>query len=299
MTGLSGVNLPRVLVVGISGPSSSGKTTLARLLRDVLSPLYLSDTSEVSTAARDRDDRSSPEAGANLDVPHPHRPVFILHQDDFYLPDHLIPVRKDGLQDWDCLESLDLPGLVAALRQIHKTGRPPADLISKEDQNEVGDSGVPQRLVDECREGLRSALLGRKIDLPSIAIIDGFLLFSKVIEPVPALLSMKVFLPCTRDLTIARRARRKGYVTLDGFWEDPPEYVEKVVWPNYAHYHTSLFVDGDVNGDVDQRITDRVDLKVRDSSMMENMSATLKWAVDLLIDKIIHTPESNQNVSQE
>lgn len=55
----------RALLVGISGISSSGKTTLARLLRDIL-----------------------PNA-------------FVLHEDDFFKTGAEIPV-VDGVQDWDC-----------------------------------------------------------------------------------------------------------------------------------------------------------------------------------------------------
>ena len=52
------------IIVGISGPSSSGKTTLARLLLRVFSEVTIS--------------RSDPTTRLN---------TFIIHEDDFYLPD--------------------------------------------------------------------------------------------------------------------------------------------------------------------------------------------------------------------
>lgn len=50
----------------------------------------------------------------------------------------------------------------------------------------------------------------------------------------------------SRARATARREARDGYVTLEGFWADPPGYVDKVVWPNYAASHAWLFEDGDV-----------------------------------------------------
>lgn len=285
-TKLANIDPSRVLVVGISGPSSSGKTTLARLLRDILTPLYCNDTTAHATSQKSPEEKSNSQTEGASDNPNAHKPVFILHQDDFYLHDSKIPVREDGLQDWDCLESLDLPGFVAALNHIHQSGKPPADLVSKEDQNEVGDSGVSETFVNDCREKLRTALSDGGLDLPSIAMIDGFLLFSPIISPVPDLFTLKLFLPCTRNLTVDRRGRRQGYVTLEGFWEDPPGYIEKVVWPNYSKDHAFLFVDGNVEGEVDNAVAEKCGLSVRDRSMMEDMPATLKWAVNVLIDEL-------------
>ncbi len=94
-----------------------------------------------------------------------------------------------------------------------------------------------------------------------ICILDGFLLYP---DPKPhnvdsnpspslphsltSLLQLRLFLRSTLALTRARRAARPGYVTLDGFWADPPGYVEEVVWPNYVREHAWMFEGGDVEG---------------------------------------------------
>jgi uridine kinase len=59
----------RTTIIGISGPSSSGKTTLARLLRVIFSPPH-DDKGDIVTLW-------------------PAQPVrsFIIHEDDFYKPD--------------------------------------------------------------------------------------------------------------------------------------------------------------------------------------------------------------------
>lgn len=94
----------KAVIVGLSGCSSSGKTTLARLLRDIFPN------------------------------------TFVLHEDDFYRPEeesvhpmgmqmelwlisHInrLPM-KDGLLDWDCAESLNIPDMEKALSHIRSQG---------------------------------------------------------------------------------------------------------------------------------------------------------------------------------
>ncbi|KAJ9619164.1 ribosylnicotinamide kinase [Taxawa tesnikishii (nom. ined.)] len=188
----------RCLLVGISGVSSSGKTTLARLLRDI--------------------------------IPN----TFILHEDDFYKTDKEIPI-KNGVADWDCLESINLPEFEQTLKFIKDKGALPPDFQSKEDQNSVGEAGVNKDVVEQLKKRTHVSLHGRPG--PSVAIIDGFLLFSEEMKAVRDLFDIKLFLRTDYKTAKARREARSGYVTLEGFWEDPPGYVDKVVWPNYVNDH--------------------------------------------------------------
>lgn len=82
----------------------------------------------------------------------------------------------------------------------------------------------------------------------NIFILDGFLLYpSPPLPPsIPAQLDLKLFLRSTHSLTKSRREARSGYVTLEGFWEDPPGYVDEVVWPNYVRDHLVFFTHQDV-----------------------------------------------------
>ena len=167
-----------------------------------------------------------------------------------------LPERE--VQDWDCVESLDLPLFETTLQHIKSHGRLPPDLFSKEDQNEVGPTTVPQSLVDDQHKKIQSWLESLSTDeLPEggeirMCLLDGFLLYpNKSIggpgyENTPRLhtlsqvLDLKLFVPCSRAQTIERRTKRTGYVTLEGFWEDPPGYVEDVVWPNFMRDHGYL-----------------------------------------------------------
>jgi len=252
------------LIVGVSGPSSSGKTTLARLLRHIF----------------------------NVNAGKVALQLFILHEDDFYKTDKLIP-RKTftssdhgtrELDDWDCVESLDLPLLKRVMTHVKGHGTLPPDFASKEDQNTVGESGVSDDVVEGFKHELESWLrhLPASAAHPqpqtqntgastcvTICLLDGFLLYPNPGAPddsqerelhdiLEHLLSPKLFIPSTRQRTIERRTKRTGYVTLEGFWEDPPGYVEDVVWPNYRRDHTWLFSGSDQSS-AESDVTEAVD----------------------------------------
>lgn len=268
--------------------------------------------------------------------------LFILHQDDFYLTDALVPVihvesREFGardLQDWDCVESLDLGIFEDTLRHVKQHGRVPEGSVSKEDQNAVGESGVSDEevqrlkgLVEERLRGLVVAGAACGEEKPAattrekerereirICILDGFLLYppppkstsSLIITTTTTtstpqlppleqlhhlsqtLLAPRLFLPSTRAQTLSRRARRTGYVTLEGFWTDPPGYVEDVVWPNYARDHAWMYTDGDVErGELDEARLLRDDsIVVCPGGGAWDMGRVLRWAVGVLVDAV-------------
>lgn len=246
--------LSKALLVALSGPSSSGKTTLARLLRDI--------------------------------VPN----SFILHEDDFYKLDSEIPVNPEyNLEDWDCLESLDLPALERALQYIKDHGAVPTDLESKEDKNSVGRVDVDAALV----EGLKADTAAARGDLP-VAIIDGFLLFSDDMKAVRDLFDVKLFLHTDYQTAKIRREARSGYVTLEGFWADPPGYVDKIVWPNYVKNHRFLFRNGDVNSELDSETLTKLGIEGMPMNARGDMTRCLEWAHQT-VQRALVTHNSNSD----
>jgi len=233
----------KAVLIGISGPSSSGKTTLARLLRDIFPN------------------------------------VFILHEDDFYKADAEIPVNPEGLADWDCLESIDLPALRSALEYIREHGTSPPDLASKEDKNSVGKVNVDKAEIEDLHWKASKWMFQ---DLPPVAIIDGFLLFSEEMRDIRDIFDVKLFLRTDYQTAKARREARSGYVTLEGFWEDPPGYVDKVVWPNYVKDHSFMFKDGNVEGELDQGKLEQLSISAMPDKAQGNMTACAHWAFQII-----------------
>ena len=245
--------MPHATILGLSGPSSSGKTTLARLLRSIF----------------------------------PH--TLIVHEDDFYRPEEALPFRA-GLRDWDCAAALDIPSLVEALRFIREKGRLPDWLVSKEDQNSVGEHGVPLDMVGRLRDRVKAWAQGKGKEILSEArkmvILDGFLLFGESVREVREVIEIKMLLRAKFAKAKDRREKRSGYVTLEGFWEDPPGYVEKVVWPGYVAEHGFLFEDGDVDGAVNEKVVESLGIQVCPGGGEWSMEKVLGWAVDHILETL-------------
>jgi len=230
----------RVVTVGISGPSSSGKSTLARVLRNIL-----------------------PNS-------------FILHQDDFYKPEEDIPIDDEtGYTNWDCAESLDMSAFVDAIRYIRgNEGKFPPTLDSREDQNEIGPSGVPDEVVQIMQTDVVASNLVSPGDTEIIVVlIDGFLLYND--PSVVNQLDVSLLVRAPYEKLKERREARSGYVTLEGFWEDPPEYFDKIVWKSYVKDHRHLFENGDVGGS----LRDDVPNLQTPSHLDLDMQELLVWAM--------------------
>jgi nicotinamide/nicotinate riboside kinase len=146
-----------------------------------------------------------------------------------------------------------------------------------------------------------------------LCILDGFLLFG----PDPPLrritnelLDVKFFLTVSRQKATARREARDGYVTLEGFWTDPPGYVEKIVWPNYAESHAWLFENGDVEGRLKEDVLREKGILVlpelldpgndrggedRGRGLDVDMQVAFEWAVETLMRKLEEITGKRQN----
>lgn len=240
-------------ILGLSGPSSSGKTTLARLLRSIF----------------------------------PH--TLILHEDDFYRPEEQLPFRN-GLRDWDCAAALDIPSMVKALKYIREKGQLPDWLDSKEDRNEVGEHGVSEESISQLKgkvelwvKGPGRAVIGEE---QKLVVLDGFLLFGETMQEVRECIDIRIMLRAKFAQAKERREKRSGYVTLEGFWEDPPGYVEKVVWPGYVEEHAFMFEEGDVDGKVDREVVKRLGVQVCPGKGELDMTRMLEWTVEIVMKSL-------------
>jgi nicotinamide/nicotinate riboside kinase len=245
---------PKALLLAISGPSCSGKTTLSRMLRDELSPHAI-----------------------------------IIHQDDFYYPDHQIPTVRtsDGreLQDWDCCEAIDFDALEDMLRHVKATGSVKDEFKSKEDQNPVGEVHVNW---DEVRkttsDSLQQVVEWTKKTKRKIVIVDGFLLFAEGLENMMELFDIKLLLTVDYETMKRRREARKGYMTIEGFWEDPPGYVDDIVWPNYVKDHKFLYQARNIDHGVDEDICQQLGIHSRPPEDMDNVTNCFIWAVSRIVE---------------
>ena len=295
------------LLFALAGPTSSGKTTIATALSLIFAP---SPSDAPRTLATNQ--------------------LTIIHADDFYLPDSQIPTLENGTQDWDCPEALDLTRFVSVLHTVRDGGEVPCDLVRQgglEDGERGGGTGAKENLkleqntADEPAveldgvHGVKNspisatkiaALRHRVSRWPNeakerrVVLVEGILLFSShaPLSALTALFDVKVLLRTTREAAKRRREARAGYVTLEGFWQDPPGYFEEVVWPGFVKAYGDLFLEGDVEGRskedevnesgiaVGPLLGDEIQEHSKEKAGME-LERLLHWIVDLLENAIV------------
>ena len=245
------------ILIGISGPSCSGKTTLSKVLKSIIPG------------------------------------TIVLHEDDFYKTDSAIPF-KNGVQDWDCLDSIDLPLLTFTLRSFKDTGTVPSKFLHEEEDKEkkVSELENLQSTIASQRSSIKASLHQLEGKQPfSIAIIEGFLLYSEDFSHVRDLLDIKIFLRLDYPTMKKRRGDRKGYATIEGFWEDPPGYVDDVVWPNYIKDHAFLFEEGDVEGAVDEEVCRRLRIRTAPKDAASDIKSLTEWTCEIINADIINTAD--------
>lgn len=166
-------------------------------------------------------------------------------------------------------------------------------VASKEDQNTVGACPVPDSVLAAQKARVASWLSpGQRghavLDSGErICLLDGFLLYAPAVAPVMASLDVRLFLLVSHQKAAARREARDGYVTLEGFWKDPPGYVDRVVWPNYAESHAWLFEGGDVEGRLREDVLRENGILAQvDKGLDVDMGTTLEWAVGVLMAEL-------------
>ncbi|KAF4585820.1 Nicotinamide riboside kinase [Ophiocordyceps camponoti-floridani] len=244
---------PSALIVAISGCSSSGKTTLARLVRNLFPG------------------------------------TFILHQDDFYRPEAELPF-KNGLRDWDCAEAVDVPAMMEALTYIHHHASFPPTLESKEDQNAIGNCPIPSQVINTLKSRIETSLPPSHPLLTGslrLCLLDGFLLYAKSMAALQPSLDVKLFVRASYASAKARREARAGYVTIEGFWEDPPGYVEAVVWPNYVADHGWMFEGADVEGPYRKDALESAGIRTLDDEKPDvDLAVTLEWMVNTILQEL-------------
>ncbi|CAG8703317.1 957_t:CDS:2 [Cetraspora pellucida] len=258
----------KIVLVGIGGASCSGKTTLAKLLTRILPNSW------------------------------------IFHQDDFFKCVSQIPIDPTtNLSNWDCPDAVDFPKFIKTLRQVHQTGLLPDSFRSKERLNVRNDikleahlesliNQLSGRIINVLSDGSESNDIDQNdlnnkdenIGISSInnlsdwtfVLVDGFLLYWDM--QVVKELDIKLFVQADYTTLKKRREERAGYVTVDGYWSDPPNYFDTMVWPNYVKSHRHLFKDHS-----EIRLTTD-ELVVLNSNGARDMQMNLEMAVENVLE---------------
>ncbi len=129
------------------------------------------------------------------------------------------------------------------LRALKGAGEAPGKELARQGNFE-GDGvhgairGIPDSVIKRVEREVRGEgmMKGR-----TLVIVEGFLLFGRSVPgSLRDLFDLKILLRASYGDAKRRREGRNGYVTLEGFWEDPEGYFDEVVWPNYVGEHGGL-----------------------------------------------------------
>jgi nicotinamide/nicotinate riboside kinase len=109
-----------------------------------------------------------------------------------------------------------MTAFTGAMRYIRENdGQFPPTLESKEDQNELGKSGVPDDVVQTIREEVVRVNLVNRVDTDLLlCFVDGFLLYSD--PSIVNELDIRLLVRAPYEKLKVRRETRSGYVTIDG-----------------------------------------------------------------------------------
>ncbi|KAG0689665.1 ribosylnicotinamide kinase [Pichia californica] len=213
----------RTILIGITGASSSGKSTLACLLQKIL---------------------PSTE---------------IIHEDDFFKQEKDVPfdpIRED--RDWDCPDAIDIDAMKQTLRVLSdptKYSNNPKAVVKKTDKGYY-DYGMTsteppkndanfknnEDIISNLKDIVNKRLLNSDHEQFRIFLLDGFLVLPDI-----ELLNMFAFTLFFKTNYQSLKGRRqiRLYTVEGNVWLDPPGYFDKFVWPGYYTYHKDLFVNGE------------------------------------------------------
>ncbi|KAL8912218.1 MAG: hypothetical protein Q9171_002732 [Xanthocarpia ochracea] len=239
-------NLP-ALLIGISGCPSSGKTTLAHLLSAVL-----------------------PRT----------KPYFIIHQDDFLVPEHLmVPPTNGELPSHR--HTIDFSAFKRFVEYSKREGKPPSASESTQPMHEKerSMSRVPLGVLEQL-QSILAGVPSLQDDRP-IGIVEGDMLYHS--ETMRSLLDIRILLRASREESRTRRFDMSDDLTVGRerkSW-DTREYFNRTLWPHYVKEHAELFSHGDVEDRAKSTICDGVGISVQPLLDMD-LEQVLRWMVDII-----------------
>ncbi|QLQ79655.1 hypothetical protein HG537_0C03030 [Torulaspora globosa] len=127
----------QVVLIAISGCSSSGKTTIAKFLNQLF-----------------------PQS-------------ILLHEDDFYKHDEEVPLDpKYGIRNWDSPDALDMKSFEKELDWIKQTGQISKELIHNGNVDDIEKFDIEQDFLANLKKQCASVTSTAKI-----VIVDGFMIY--------------------------------------------------------------------------------------------------------------------------
>ncbi|KAI7866005.1 P-loop containing nucleoside triphosphate hydrolase protein [Spinellus fusiger] len=196
-----------VYILGISGPSCSGKTTLTKILHRLL------------------------------------KNSVVIYQDDYFKTDDQIPMDPaTQLANWDCPDAIDFPALIDT---IHYARTHQGELPFNKRSQEIHNAHDGALYISAAMLSSLEAYVSALPQGMHYVLVDGFMLYGD--SALYAEFDKRLFITASYDTLKQRRESRTGYTTIEGFWADPPGYFDMIVWPQFLKWNKHLFASDSVN----------------------------------------------------
>lgn len=205
----------------------------------------------------------------------------LVHEDDFYKHDEEVPIdSKYGIRNWDSPEALDFDLFEKELDIIKRTGNIAHDLIHNNNVDDITKFSLTEKDFKDFAQRYDSINPDIKL-----VIVDGFMIYNN--PKIASKFDLKLFIRAPYEVLKRRRAARSGYQTLDSFWIDPPYYFDEFVYRSYKNSHASLFVDGDVEGELNSSSPIAKDIKEFKNDDNTLMTDALTWTCNEIVNFLL------------
>ncbi|CCH40957.1 Nicotinamide riboside kinase [Wickerhamomyces ciferrii] len=198
-------------------------------------------------------------------------------------PDNEIPIdEKTGEANWDCPDAINFEAFEKEINYIKQNCQLSPQALSYENRynSDTKDSGSLSDFSDDFRSQVNHITKYIELENCQLFFIDGFMLFHdpKIIN----LFDIKLFLRASYKTLKERREGRAGYQTQENFWVDPPNYFDNIVYPAYAESHKFLFIDQNVEQDLNSRISNDLGIRSFANNPPSTLSSVSLWAIETL-----------------
>ncbi|CAK7891607.1 nicotinamide riboside kinase [[Candida] anglica] len=239
------------IIIALSGPSSSGKTTIASSLHNLF------------------------------------KDSILIHLDDFYRPEDQIPIDEiKNEQNWDCPEAVDFEKFTRYIEDIKENGIP----NSSKHQPESLEGDVELKLssadIDHFKQQIDTKLntIREESNEPrEIIFVEGFMLYHD--PKIISLFDIKLFYFASFKVLKSRRESRK-YNTDVGVWVDPPHYFQDIVWPEYEKYHKYLFENQDVNHTLNEYAKNELVITSYKNDEKSSLRELVDWTMNQILPRL-------------
>lgn len=241
----------QAVLIGLSGVTSSGKTTIAHLLT-----LILPSTS----------------------------PIFLVHQDDFFVPKRLLVPLATGDLDADCWDAVDFAAFEKMLMYAKREGSLPKTFHTMQEEaaeRRLALSKINQGVIDELKALVTKSEVF-EVGRP-IGIVDGFLLYGN--RDIRNMLDVKILLRASREKARERRFKRPEYTGSEvggSFFWRTRDYFDRKVWPNYSRENGPLFEQGNVLGRPFKDVCEGLQISIQ-PELDQSIEDTLRWVIENII----------------